>query len=120
LSWCFWRGKAGAGILPARNSYQAEKAVRTMRLARVVGNVVSTIKNEKYVGQKLMIVQYVDGSGEPDGSARVIVFDCADAGVGDLVLVNVDGGAAGMLLDECCVADYAICGVIDSLTFYDV
>ena len=53
-----------------------------MRLARVVGNVVSTIKDEGYKGQKLMIVEYLNEHGQPEG-ARQIAFDCADAGVGD-------------------------------------
>ena len=87
-----------------------------MRLAKVVGNVVSTIKDEGYIGQKLMIVEYFDRSGNPDGP-RQIAFDCANAGVGDTVLVNVDGGAANMFLGSHCIADLTICGVVDSVTF---
>ena len=46
------------------------------------------------------------------------MFDGADAGVGDLVLVNVDGGAAKMLLgDKEIIADNTACGVIDHWTF---
>ena len=46
------------------------------------------------------------------------MFDGADAGVGDLVLVNVDGGAAKMLLgDKEIIADNTVCGVIDHWTF---
>ena len=40
-----------------------------MRLARVVGNVVSTIKDEGYKGQKLMIVEYLNEHGQPEGCA---------------------------------------------------
>ena len=71
-----------------------------MKLARVVGNVVSTVKDAGYCGQKLMIID----------------FDVADAGVGDTVIVNVDGGAANMFLGRQCIADLTICGVIDHLT----
>ena len=88
-----------------------------MRLARVVGNVVSTIKDEGYAGQKLLIIEYIDFEGQPDG-ARLIAFDSADAGVGDTVLVNVDGGAANMILGEHCIADLTICGVVDSITLH--
>ena len=64
-----------------------------MRLARVVGNVISTVKDPCYTGYKLMLVEYLDpDTRQPDG-ARQIVFDCVDAGVGDIVLVNIDGGA---------------------------
>jgi len=81
-----------------------------------VGNVVSTIKDEGYASQKLLIIEYLDRNGKPEG-ARLIAFDCADAGVGDTVLVNVDGGAANMFLGNHCIADLTICGVVDSVTF---
>lgn len=83
-----------------------------MKLARVVGNVVSTIKDPGYAGQKLMIVDYIDDDGNLTGN-HAIVFDVADAGIGDTVLVVVDGGAANMLLGNHCIADQTICGVID-------
>lgn len=86
-----------------------------MRLAKVAGNVVSTIKDESYQGYKLMIVDFLDEHGGMTGE-RAIAFDAASAGVGDVVLVNVDGGAANMLLDETIVADFTICGVVDSVS----
>jgi len=46
----------------------------------------------------------------------MIAFDSADAGVGDIVLVNTDGGAANMFLGDHCIADLTICGVVDSIT----
>ena len=87
-----------------------------MRLAKVVGNVVSTIKDEGYSGQKLLIVEYIDRNGAAE-APRVIAFDCADAGVGDVVLVNVDGGAADMFLGGSCIADLTVCGVVDHFDF---
>ena len=88
-----------------------------MRLARVVGNVVSTVKEPTHSNYKLLIVRYLDGEGNPVETEQ-IVFDGADAGVGDLVLVNVDGGAAKMLLgDKEIIADNTACGVIDHWTF---
>ena len=86
-----------------------------MKLARVVGNVVSTVKDAGYFGQKLMIIDYLDDDGEMTGN-QAIAFDVADAGVGDTVIVNVDGGAANMFLGRQCIADLTICGVIDHLT----
>jgi len=87
-----------------------------LRIARVVGNVVSTIKDKGHYGYKLMIVEYLDDDLKPDGP-RQIAFDAADAGIGDFVLVNVDGGAANMFLDDKdIIADITICGVLDSLT----
>lgn len=86
-----------------------------MKLARVVGNVVSTIKDAGYVGQKLMIIDYIDENGRLTGN-QAIAFDVADAGVGDTVLINVDGGAANVFLGRSCIADLTICGVIDHIT----
>jgi microcompartment protein CcmK/EutM len=87
-----------------------------VRIAKVVGNVVSTIKDETYCGYKLMIIEYRDESGRPSG-ARQIAFDGGQAGIGDVVLVSADGGAANMLLDKEIIADLTICGVLDSCTY---
>ena len=92
-----------------------------MRIGRVVGNVVSTIKDEDYYGYKLLIVEYWDENGKPDGS-RVIAFDKGQqAGVGDAVLIMADGGGSNMVLDDKkIVADVAIAGVLDSYTYEGV
>lgn len=87
-----------------------------MRIARVVGNVVSTIKEETYYGYSLMIIEYLDEHGQPSG-ARQIAFDAAQSGVGDTVLVNVDGGAANMMMDKNIIADLTICGVLERYTY---
>ena len=87
-----------------------------MRLARVVGNVVSTIKNPGYYNYKLMIVEFMDEKGRPTES-RKIAFDAVQAGIGDLVVVNIDGGAANFMLDPEIVAEFTICGVVDYFTY---
>ena len=46
---------------------------------RVVGNVVSTVKDACYTGQKLMIIDYIDENGSLTGN-QAIAFDVADAG----------------------------------------
>lgn len=86
-----------------------------MILAKVIGNIVSTIKDEGFTGQKLMVIDYLDEAGNTTGK-HAIAFDVADAGIGDTVLVSVDGGAANMFLGKSCIADLTICGVIDHLT----
>ena len=82
-----------------------------MRIAKVVGNVVSTVKESGFTGYKLMIIESMDGK-------REIAFDAAEAGVGDTVLVVADGGASNLALDDDnVIADVTICGVID---YYNV
>ena len=86
-------------------------------MARVVGNVVSTVKESTHHNYKLMIIEFIDAQANAVG-ARHIAFDAADAGVGDIVLVNVDGGAAKTLLhDNDIIADLTICGVVDHISF---
>lgn len=87
-----------------------------MRIAKVVGNVVSTIKEETHYGRKMMIIEYLDLSLKPVGE-RVIALDAADAGIGDIVLTSKDGGSAKMLFgDKGLISDVTICGVIDHFT----
>jgi microcompartment protein CcmK/EutM len=88
-----------------------------MKLAVVVGNMVSTIKDEALYGYKLMIVRYINEKGEQTGN-ELIAFDVADAGIGDTVVVCTDGGAANMLLDDKkVIADLTICGVLDHFSY---
>lgn len=88
-----------------------------MKLARVVGNVVSTIKERTHENKKLLIVDYVDANGVVCGAPQ-IALDAVDAGVGDIVLVAHEGGGAKMLLnDKDVITNCVICGVVDSVTF---
>lgn len=90
-----------------------------MRLARVVGNVVSTVKDAGFDGQKLLIVDFLDDEGNMTGN-QDIVFDAADAGIGDTVIVAIDGGAASIMLGRHVIGDHTIAGVIDSFSIDDV
>lgn len=87
-----------------------------MKLARVTGTVVSTVKYEKYRGMKLLQVRHLDLNLNEVGE-EMVALDAANAGVGDIVLVNNDGGAAQMVMDDkTLIASVTICGVIDSFT----
>ncbi len=68
-----------------------------MKLCRIVGNVVSTIKNPSFTGHKVLIVQPVDESGR-DISKSFLSYDTVNAGPGDLVLVEQEGNTARQLL----------------------
>jgi ethanolamine utilization protein EutN len=89
-----------------------------MLIARVVGNLVSTQKNEKLEGTKLLLVQPLDLEGAPRGTV-VLAFDTVDAGIGDRVLLVQDGKAAQTVLDRGTAAvDAAVVGVVDQLELY--
>jgi ethanolamine utilization protein EutN len=85
-----------------------------MILAKVVGTVVATRKDERLVASKLLIARPVDVTGKPDG-AHLVAVDTVDAGVGETVLI-VSGSSARMAsgLKDCPV-DAAIVGIVDAI-----
>lgn len=64
-----------------------------MNIARVIGNVVSTLKNDAYLGKKLLLVQRLGLDGEPKGLPTVAI-DYVGAGEGDVVLLGAAPGLA--------------------------
>lgn len=89
-----------------------------MILARVVGTVVATRKDERLVSSKLMVVRPIDPSGKADGNYLVAV-DTVDAGTGETVLI-VSGSSARMATGlKDCPVDAAIVGVVDQVEVSD-
>jgi microcompartment protein CcmK/EutM len=86
-----------------------------MLIARVIGTTVSTIKDEKLAGRKLLIVQQADERGEGYGKPFVAV-DTVDAGVGDLVLTAHGSSARQTYFTKDSPVDAVIMAVIDSLS----
>jgi ethanolamine utilization protein EutN len=68
-----------------------------MRLCRVLGNVVATVKHPVYAGQKLLIVQQIEPDGTDVGSSFLAV-DTVQAGPGDRVLVMSEGNGVRQIL----------------------
>jgi len=85
-----------------------------MLIARVIGTTVSTIKDEKITGQKLLIVQQTDETGEPIGKPFVAV-DTVNAGAGDLVLTASGSSARQTTITKDRPVDAVIMAIIDSL-----
>lgn len=81
-----------------------------MIIAKVVGSVVSTRKDEKLIGSKFMIVEPKDGMSL--GTSRLVAVDNVGAGIGEDVLVAL-GSAARMSIGESVPVDAAIVGIID-------
>lgn len=90
-----------------------------MQIARVVGTVIATQKNRKLHGAKLMLVQPLTLDGQPRGVA-LLAIDSVGAGVGERVLVVIEGKAAGDALGRKAAAvDAAIIGIVDSVDYQD-
>jgi ethanolamine utilization protein EutN len=68
-----------------------------MKLCRVVGTLVSTVKHPAYLGHKILMCQPLAETGEERGDALLAV-DRAQAGVGDTVLVNQEGNGSRQML----------------------
>ena len=68
-----------------------------MKLGRVEGNVVATVKHPTYVGHKIMIVQPLDEHGKDTGTSFLAV-DSVQAGPGDRVLVMQEGNGVRQIL----------------------
>jgi ethanolamine utilization protein EutN len=84
-----------------------------MKLAKVIGNVVSTIKTSSHQSKKLMVVIPVDLSGKECGDT-LIAIDCFHAGIGDMVLILEEGGSARDIIgDPKGAFDAVIAGIVD-------
>jgi len=85
-----------------------------MLIARVIGTTVSTIKDEKLNGRKLLIVRQTDERGNAVGKPYVAV-DTVDAGTGDLVLTCSGSSARQTAITKDTPVDAVIMSIIDSL-----
>jgi ethanolamine utilization protein EutN len=70
-----------------------------VRLCRVKGNIVATVKHPAFHARKLMIVQPLDERRQDAGDS-FIAIDLAQAGPGDTVLVLSEGTGVRQLLRE--------------------
>ncbi len=64
-----------------------------MILGIVRGSIHSTIQHEALRNHRLLLVDHLDAESRPTGK-YVIAIDNVDAGVGDHVLVDDEGGGA--------------------------
>ena len=67
-----------------------------MMIARVVGSAVATVKDDKLIGLKLLVVREVTPANELVGKPLVAI-DAVGAGAGELVLI-ASGSSAGAAL----------------------
>jgi ethanolamine utilization protein EutN len=88
-----------------------------VQIARVVGTVVSTQKNRKLEAAKLLLVQPLTLDDRPRGTT-LLAIDAVGAGVGEKVLVVIEGKSAGDALGKKAAAvDAAIIGIVDAVEY---
>ncbi|WP_294703932.1 EutN/CcmL family microcompartment protein [uncultured Fusobacterium sp.] len=87
-----------------------------MFLAKVVGKVVSTTKDEGLNGKKVLVVAPIDMDGNVISDKRVVSIDSVGAGIGDQVLVTTGSVSAYPFAENGAVAiDSAIVAIIDTI-----
>ena len=86
-----------------------------MILSKVVGDVVATCKHPTHEAIKLLLVRRINPAGEEHGAPFVAV-DVFDAGVGDTVLLTLDGWAAMTAVQRMkAPIDAAVIAVVDAI-----
>ncbi len=83
-----------------------------MQVARVLGHVVTTIKDTGLVGRPLLLVQPVDPGGRDVGKP-LVASDSVGAGVGEHVFYVRGSEAAFPFLPDTVPTDASIIGIVD-------
>jgi len=84
-----------------------------MQIARVIGTVVSTVKNATLDGRKFLIVQTLDADLRDKGNP-IVALDAVGAGVGELVFWCRGKEASFPFKRDDTPTDCTIVGIIDS------
>ncbi len=84
-----------------------------MRLAIVLGQVVSTVKHAGFEQSRLLLVDFIDPEGKPAGQPYVAA-DSMGAGNGEWVLV-VQGSSARQTIANDVPVDMSVIGIVDEV-----
>ena len=87
-----------------------------MLLAKVLGNIVATQKNQRYESASVMLCQQITPEGD-ETAYTVLALNAVDAGVGDTVLIVQEGWSASTASTgkSGAAIDSAIVGVVDRI-----
>jgi ethanolamine utilization protein EutN len=88
-----------------------------VQLAKVMGNVVATQKNDRFRGMKLLLVQPYVSKGEalaPSGGS-VVAVDSVGAGLEELVLFTQGSSARLTPATRDAPVDAVIVGIVDTV-----
>lgn len=90
-----------------------------MLIAKVVGDLTATQKHPTHEGRKLLLVQPLELDGR-DRGVPLVAIDSVSAGIGDRVLLVLDGFAAFTAAGhKQAPLDAAVIGVIDRIDLAD-
>lgn len=86
-----------------------------MNLARIVGRVVATHKDDGLAGRKLLLLSPLDEELRESGSAFVAV-DAVGAGAAEIVIFVRGREAAHAFLPDNVPTDASVIGIVDAAT----
>lgn len=85
-----------------------------MKLGRVTGRVISTIKVESFEGVRLLLVQPINEKFENVGDS-IVAIDTLQTRVGELIYYETSKEASRVLENVMNPCDAAIMGIIDNM-----
>ena len=89
-----------------------------MQLAKVVGSVVSTRKEDSIQGLKLLVVRPLDEDGKETGTA-IVSADAVGAGPDEVVLIAAGSSARQTVVTDKRPVDSVILAIVDSWSVGD-
>jgi microcompartment protein CcmK/EutM len=86
-----------------------------MKIARVTGSTISTIKSPRIKDTKILVCRETDPTGSEEIGLSYTAIDLVDAGIGDLVLTCHGSAARQTQLTKETPVDAVIMAVLDHL-----
>ena len=86
-----------------------------MRVAKVVGTIWATRKEERLAGYKLLLVKPIDVINGSEEKSPIVAVDMIGAGVGETVILVSGGGARNAAGDRNLPVDITVVGIVDDL-----
>lgn len=90
-----------------------------MYYARVIGNIVSTIKYKGLIGKKIQVIQPVDMQTNKDTGDFLVALDATSSGIGDMVGYEDGAEATWAFEGDDIPADASIVAIIDRVNIND-
>jgi len=84
-----------------------------MKLGKVIGRVVSTVKVEAFEGFKFLLIQPIDENRSPVGDT-IVAVDSLSSDTGQIIYYETSKEAS-MVMDIMNPCDAAIVGIVDDI-----
>jgi len=90
-----------------------------MYYARVIGNIISTIKYKGLIGKKIQVIQPVDMETGKDTGSFLVALDATSSGIGDMVGYEDGAEATWAFEGDDIPTDASIIAIIDKVNIIE-